>query len=187
MHQISIFQGGRVIFQHTNQSTRENIASILFRKLAGAWAGIFSSPPETFQHRIDGRSNIRSAAKSIVALLIGIALRDGLISSLDQTLGDLLPDEFTPSIDSTKRDISLRHLLTMTTVAAMSAIRCGWLYSAKKSASEKFTISGCTDAVMRVRDSRHFQLEHKQAFGPSFRKAPTSRGKPHPPKRPIHL
>jgi CubicO group peptidase (beta-lactamase class C family) len=75
---------------------------------------MFSAPSATFQQRVAGRSNIRSATKSIVALLVGIGLRDGLIASLNQTLGDLLPEEFTPEIDSAKRKISLRHLLTMT-------------------------------------------------------------------------
>ena len=63
---------------------------------------------------MSGRSNIRSAAKSIVAILVGIALKDGLISSLDQTLGELLPKKLVNNFAPEKRNISLHHLLTMT-------------------------------------------------------------------------
>jgi CubicO group peptidase (beta-lactamase class C family) len=112
--QIIISQHGKVLVQYTNPAARENSASIVVRTLTRAWARAFSSPLETFQHRIAGRSNIRSATKSIVALLVGIALRDGVISSLDQTLEDLLPRGLTQSLKPAKRRISLHHLLTMT-------------------------------------------------------------------------
>lgn len=114
LYQLSILQRGQVIFQRTHPEAREQTTSVIFRNLVRLWAKLFSAPPETFQHRIKGRSNIRSATKSILALLVGIALRDGLISSLDQTLGELLAEEFTPDVEPAKCQISLRHLLTMT-------------------------------------------------------------------------
>ncbi|MDQ3512276.1 MAG: serine hydrolase, partial [Chloroflexota bacterium] len=36
--------------------------------------------------------NVRSVTKSVVSTLIGIALADGDLESLDQTIGDLIPD-----------------------------------------------------------------------------------------------
>lgn len=103
LYELIIFHKGRVIFQRTNPRAHEGAMSIVFRNLTHLWAKRFSAPPETFQHRIAGRSNIRSATKSVVGLLVGIAKRDGLISSFDQRLGDLLPEQFTPDIDiSTK-------------------------------------------------------------------------------------
>lgn len=54
-------------------------------------------------------SNSFSAAKSIVNLLIGIALDEGKIKSLDQPVGDFLPEFQTGK----KAKISIRHLLTM--------------------------------------------------------------------------
>ncbi len=54
-------------------------------------------------------SNSFSAAKGIVGLLIGIAIDDGLIDSLDQSVGDFLP-EFTTC---ERKNITLRNLLTM--------------------------------------------------------------------------
>ena len=51
-----------------------------------------------------------SMAKGIVSLLVGIALEEGIIQSLDQAVADFIP-EFTKD---ERREISFRHLLTMT-------------------------------------------------------------------------
>ena len=114
LYQLVISQHGSVIVSYTNPAARENPASIAFRNLTRAWARSFSSPPETFQHQDAGRFNIRSGTKSIVALLVGIALRDGFLSSVEQTLEDVLPRTLTQNLEPAKRRISLHHLLTMT-------------------------------------------------------------------------
>ncbi len=54
-------------------------------------------------------TNSFSAGKSIVSILIGIALDEGKIESLDQKVGDFLP-EFS---DREKGELTIRHLLTM--------------------------------------------------------------------------
>lgn len=54
-------------------------------------------------------SNSFSVAKSIVSLLIGIAIQDSLIKSIDQPVADFL-EEFNTE---TKKRITLRHLLSM--------------------------------------------------------------------------
>ncbi|MBD1396528.1 serine hydrolase [Pontibacter sp. JH31] len=54
-------------------------------------------------------SNSFSMAKSIVSVLIGIAIKDGDIRSVDQPVGDFLP-EFR---EGAKAKITLRHLLWM--------------------------------------------------------------------------
>ena len=54
-------------------------------------------------------SNSFSAGKSIVGLLIGIALDEGKIKSLDQPVGDFLPS-FRKGRNT---ELSIRHLLTM--------------------------------------------------------------------------
>ena len=53
-----------------------------------------------------------SVTKSVLALAVGGALDQGCLSSLDQTLGDLLGPSLVT--DSAKNGITLRHLLTMT-------------------------------------------------------------------------
>lgn len=54
-------------------------------------------------------SNPFSVSKSIVSILAGIALKEGKIKSLDQPVGDFIP-EFK---EAPKSNITIRHLLTM--------------------------------------------------------------------------
>lgn len=54
-------------------------------------------------------SNSFSVAKSVVSVLVGVALKEGAIKSLDQPVGDFLP-EFR---EGDKSRITLRHLLWM--------------------------------------------------------------------------
>jgi len=54
-------------------------------------------------------SNSFSAAKSVVALLIGVALDEGKIKSLDQPVGDFLP-EYN---EGSRKDLAIRQVLTM--------------------------------------------------------------------------
>lgn len=58
--------------------------------------------------------NVRSVTKSVTGALIGIALADGDIESLDQTVGELIPDRIPLGADPRTRDITVEHLLTMT-------------------------------------------------------------------------
>ncbi len=54
-------------------------------------------------------SNSFSAGKSIVSLLVGIALDEGYIKSLDQKVMDFIPEYDKPG----NRDLSIRNVLTM--------------------------------------------------------------------------
>jgi CubicO group peptidase (beta-lactamase class C family) len=57
-------------------------------------------------------ANIKSASKSVVAALVGIALHEGKLRGLRQPLAELLPAE-ARALDSAKRAITLEDLLTM--------------------------------------------------------------------------
>lgn len=54
-------------------------------------------------------SNSFSAAKSVVALLIGIALDEGKINSLDQPIGNFIPEY----AEGSRKDLTIRQVLTM--------------------------------------------------------------------------
>ena len=70
---------------------------------------------EYFRGMNPGRQvNIKSASKSILSALVGIALEEGYLQSLEQTLPELLPDHFPADAPQAHRTITLRHLLTMT-------------------------------------------------------------------------
>jgi CubicO group peptidase (beta-lactamase class C family) len=58
---------------------------------------------------------VHSVTKSVTSALIGIALDKGYLDSVDQKLIEFFPEYFTDDIDPRKKDISLRHLLTMST------------------------------------------------------------------------
>ncbi|MBC8436253.1 MAG: serine hydrolase [Bacteroidetes bacterium] len=55
--------------------------------------------------------NMQSSTKSVTSLVFGIARDMGYFNSLDQKLYDIIPEEFDANLN--KRDITLRHLMTM--------------------------------------------------------------------------
>lgn len=59
----------------------------------------------------DVTRNIQSSTKSVTSLVFGIARDMGYFNSLDQKLYDIIPEEFDANLN--KRDITLRHLMTM--------------------------------------------------------------------------
>ena len=56
---------------------------------------------------------IYSATKSVMSALIGIAIEENIIDSLDQRMLDFFPQYVSLNIDPKKHDITIRHLLTM--------------------------------------------------------------------------
>lgn len=56
-----------------------------------------------------------SVTKSVIAMLVGIAIREGWLDGTDRSIADFLP-EYSEVFDADpqKREITLRHLLTMT-------------------------------------------------------------------------
>jgi CubicO group peptidase (beta-lactamase class C family) len=64
--------------------------------------------PAGMKHRIN------SATKSVIGSLVAIALKDGLLKSLDQPVLDFFPDRTFANPDNAKKAITLRHLLDMT-------------------------------------------------------------------------
>ena len=57
--------------------------------------------------------DIRSAGKSVTALLLGIAIKEGLIKSLEQDVYSLFSKIKNPSINKDYKKIKLKHLLDM--------------------------------------------------------------------------
>lgn len=81
--------------------------------------------------RRSGRLDVFSVTKSVTSTLIGIALHDGLLRSLDQRLGDFFPKDVQRARDKRVRKITLRHLLTMTSgYRDVAAIRSDdWIHT----------------------------------------------------------
>ena len=57
--------------------------------------------------------DIRSASKSILSAVLGIAIRGGYIESIDQRIIDFFPEYNTNELDPRVYDLRIRHLITM--------------------------------------------------------------------------
>ncbi len=64
-------------------------------------------------YKTDDCTHIMSATKSIIALLVGIALDKGQIKSIDYRVLDYFPDYKVKRGEKTIRDVTIKHLLTM--------------------------------------------------------------------------
>lgn len=61
----------------------------------------------------DSLINVASVTKSVLALLVGIALDKGVLASVDQPLTDFFPELRQEGVDPASRGLTLRHLLSM--------------------------------------------------------------------------
>lgn len=64
-------------------------------------------------HSVTDPTNIKSASKSIVSALVGIAIDKGLIEGVDQPIADFLSDEFPEDADPRLQDVTIGNLLSM--------------------------------------------------------------------------
>lgn len=62
---------------------------------------------------LDRPANIKSASKTVLAMLAGIALERGVLRDLDQPIGPLLGRAIPAEADPRVREITVRHLLSM--------------------------------------------------------------------------
>lgn len=67
----------------------------------------------------DSRHIIHSCTKSIISALIGIAIEEGYIESVEQPVLDFFPGRTVANLDANKKAMTLERLLTMT-----SALNC---------------------------------------------------------------
>ena len=65
-------------------------------------------------YKEDDNVHIASVTKSIISILIGIAIDKGMIKSVNQKVLEFFPDYVTKRSEKTIQDITLYHLLTMT-------------------------------------------------------------------------
>lgn len=63
-------------------------------------------------HRGRGH-NIKSASKSVLSILVGIAIEQGYLEGVDQTIEEFFPEYFNANPDSVKASITIGDLLTM--------------------------------------------------------------------------
>ncbi|MFX0061923.1 MAG: serine hydrolase domain-containing protein [Candidatus Hermodarchaeota archaeon] len=98
------------------------------------------------QYDEDRLHTLYSVTKSFISALIGIAIEEGFISSLEQKMVDFFPDRTIDNLDCRKQNINLAHLLTMT-----SGIR--WdedTYSMNDPRNDVYQMNRAADAVQYV-------------------------------------
>jgi|AntRauTorcE11898_2_1112593.scaffolds.fasta_scaffold04107_5 CubicO group peptidase (beta-lactamase class C family) len=59
------------------------------------------------------KMNTKSASKSIISLLVGIAVEEGIINSIDDPIAQYLPEYFEDISNEKKQAITVKNLLTM--------------------------------------------------------------------------
>lgn len=64
---------------------------------------------------VDTPANIKSASKTIVSALVGIAIEKDVVEGTHQSVAELLPDELPEAADPRMRRITVGHLLSMQT------------------------------------------------------------------------
>ncbi len=63
--------------------------------------------------RAERTTNVKSVSKSIISLLVGIAIERGHLSGVEQKIGEFFPDYFERRPDPAKAAITIQDLLTM--------------------------------------------------------------------------
>jgi CubicO group peptidase (beta-lactamase class C family) len=58
-------------------------------------------------------ANIKSASKSFISALVGIAIERGVLKGVDQPIASFFPELSGPNVEPAKREITIGHLLTM--------------------------------------------------------------------------
>lgn len=64
-------------------------------------------------HRTTSASNIKSASKSVISALIGIAIEKGVIEGVEQPIAELLPGDLPSTPDPRLRQVTVGNLLSM--------------------------------------------------------------------------
>ena len=62
---------------------------------------------------INAVANIKSASKSLMSAIVGMAIDRGVIEGVDQPIASLLADQFPKNPDPRLKDITIGHLLSM--------------------------------------------------------------------------
>ncbi len=97
----------------------ENVASAIGEQFPDVQSAVVALRGRlVFQYHRDGNPevlrSVQSVAKSAVSALVGIAIEQGRIASLDERVTALVPEWDALNPDPRAKEITLRHLLTMT-------------------------------------------------------------------------
>lgn len=101
-------------------------------------------------------SPVYSVAKSVLAILVGIAIDRGYLR-LDQKLSELLPETVGDDVDPHVREVTIRDLLTMTAGFDPSE---GWAYTSKIRVPATEAWRWMLDSPMKYQPGTHFNCDY---------------------------
>jgi len=110
LNSLSIYKDGYQVFEHQNENSYENLLSRIIKKCFFLGSKINHCSGYTSMDSDGELRNVRSITKSIMSLLIGIAIDKHFISSIEDKISTYLPDYL---LVSPKADISIENLLSM--------------------------------------------------------------------------
>jgi CubicO group peptidase (beta-lactamase class C family) len=101
-----------------------------------------------YPERMNETQNIYSCTKSVSSILVGIAIAEGYIASVDELLIDLLSSRVIANLDEWKQAITLEYLLSMTSGLPWDE----WEYSYSNPENDWNEMTGSPDWVQFVLD-----------------------------------
>lgn len=109
---LFIIKNGYLVYELCNNKPYENFSSKILRTIVSIALQLSKKSNETLIEEHGKSHNLRSATKSIMSVLLGIALDKQYISSIDERIYKLLPD-YNFEKDTLKNEITIKHLITM--------------------------------------------------------------------------
>ncbi len=108
-----VIKNGYLIFESHNQNPYEEKSSQLLKACFSLLTKVLKRPGDTFKDKHSDLFNLRSATKSIMSILVGIAVDKGYIKSIEDRVLDYLPLSYNQITDERKKNLKIIHLLTM--------------------------------------------------------------------------
>ena len=109
---LMIIKNGYLVYELCNKKPYENFSSLIYRSIMSTAVQLSKKSKESLVEEHGECHNLRSATKSIMSILLGIALDKKYISSIDEKIYRLLPD-YNFEKNTLKKEITIEHLITM--------------------------------------------------------------------------
>jgi len=108
-----VIRNGYLIFESHNNHPYEEKSSQILKACFSMLTKALRKPGDTFKDKHSDLFNLRSVTKSIISILVGIAIDKGYIKSIEDRVLDYLPQSYKQNMDERKKNLSISHLLTM--------------------------------------------------------------------------
>jgi len=117
--------------QGMNSKTLDVLKEYIKKNYSGIYSTViirngFLVEEEYFQFSATTKRNIYSCTKSFISALIGVAIQEGAIDSTNNSVLSFFPDKTFANLDDRKQNMTLYHLLTMTSGLEWNELQVGY-------------------------------------------------------------